>query len=938
MLQRHLNRNRGISAALSLSMFAAGLLQAPAQSRHASLERTSRGGLQETAAPQADKSWPTRREAVLPNGRRITPRGIWIPTAPYPFTLALRPDGKQLAIPSVGWPFSLNVLDVSILRERLFRLRTQRQIPPGSKNQAAMEVLNGVVYSRDGRLLYVSTGDTGCVDVYDTAVWRKIRRLSLNGSFRGALYKQSFSGALTLSPDGQRLFAIDQGNWRVAVFDTETGEQFPSLPTGVNPFSLALSPDGNRLYETNSGLFEYQRLPGVDSKNLPATGLHFAPYGYPSKAAREGARVEGKQVPGLGDENNRRGSSVWTNDVREAQSPRLLNKLRLGAHIEGDPSGKAQPVIGGAAPMGIVAGSDAAFVSLAHEDDISVLSADGARQTARIDLSPFVGAGLGSRFLDQQGYPLRGLMPAGMALSGQRLYVTEAGINAVAVIDTSSQEVLGHRPVGWFPSAATVSTDGRNLYVVNTKGRGAGPNGGALFHPEGTGSYIGEREFGSLSVLSLTNEADLPRETAEVVANNMADLTAASPLPKLGHVFLIVRENRTFDEILGDLPGADGDAALARWGQHGWTEAAPNERTIEVTPNAHALAQRFATSDRFFVDSDVSADGHRWFVGAAETPWLHLAWTSNYGGRRTVDPESTAPGRRALSGGNDAPMPEDEPQFGTLWEHVANAGLSIRNYGEGLEVEGAEELDGSAPEGQRLVLNAPVPLPIFTSTDRTYPTFNLGIPDQYRYKEFARDFGEMLRSGNVPSLIVIRLPNDHTASPRPADGYPDAASYVADNDLALGHIVDLVSHSGLWKDSAILVAEDDAQGGVDHVDAHRSVMLAISPWVRPGIIGHRHISMGSLQKTAYELLGLGPLNLEDALAGDMSDMFTTTPDLRPFTALPSDKRVFDPSKARFARPKNAEQARELKDMDDPEEMERAKRAASRRTKAIKTDK
>jgi hypothetical protein len=238
-------------------------------------------------------------------------------------------------------------------------------------------------------------------------------------------------------------------------------------------------------------------------------------------------------------------------------------------------------------------------------------------------------------------------------------------------------------------------------------------------------------------------------------------------------------------------------------------------------------------------------------------------------------------------------------------------------------------VDGSAPEGQRLVLNAPVPLPIFSSSDRQYPTFNLGIPDQYRYQEFARDFSALLQEGKAPALVVIRLPNDHTASPRAADGYADAASYVADNDLALGKIVDLVSHSSIWKDSAILVAEDDAQGGVDHVDAHRSVMLAISPWVRPGTIGHRHISMGSLQKTAYELLGLGPLNLEDALAGDMSDLFSTAPDLRPYVALPSDKRIFDPAKARLARPKNAKQARELRDMDDPDTLRTAQLTSHR---------
>ena len=270
-------------------------------------------------------------------------------------------------------------------------------------------------------------------------------------------------------------------------------------------------------------------------------------------------------------------------------------------------------------------------------------------------------------------------------------------------------------------------------------------------------------------------------------------------------------------------------------------------------------------------------------------------------------------------------MPEDEPEFGTLWEHVAAAGLSIRNYGEGLELEGSEEIPGAEPEGQRLVLNAPLPRPVFLSTDQAYPTFNLGIPDQYRYAEFARDFEKVLASGSLPALVAIRLPNDHTAKPRPADGYPDISSYVADNDLALGKIVELVSHSAIWKDTAILVAEDDAQGGVDHVDAHRSVMLAISPWVRPGAISHRHSSMGSLQKTAYELLGLGPLNLEDALASDLSDLFSPIPDLRPFDAVPADARVFVPGKARVARPKGKQEARELLDMDDPEELGRGVR-------------
>jgi hypothetical protein len=270
-----------------------------------------------------------------------------------------------------------------------------------------------------------------------------------------------------------------------------------------------------------------------------------------------------------------------------------------------------------------------------------------------------------------------------------------------------------------------------------------------------------------------------------------------------------------------------------------------------------------------------------------------------------------------MFGGSDSPIPEDEPEYGSLWEHIASAGLSVRNYGEGLEVEGSDEREGTEPEGQRLLLNVPVPKPVFESSDRAYPTFNLGIPDQFRFQEFAKDFDRMQGKGRTAALTVIRLPNDHTSDPRPADGYPYRASFVADNDLALGKIVEKISHSSVWKDSAVFVIEDDAQDGGDHVDAHRSPVLVMSPYVRRGFVSHRHCSMASIQKTIYELLGLGPLNLEDALAADMSDMFTDIPDLTPFTSLPSDTRVFDPVQARFAKPKSKQEARRLREVDDP---------------------
>ncbi|HTW46316.1 MAG TPA: bifunctional YncE family protein/alkaline phosphatase family protein [Acidobacteriaceae bacterium] len=845
-------------------------------------------------------------QITLPNGRLITPAGVTTQLAPFPFALAVRPDGAQIVAPSIGWPFALNIIDDPASEQP----RVHR-IPAGTKNDPAVEVHTGVAYSLDGSLLYDATGDSGAVDIYSVKDFSRIARIPLGGPPGGAKYPSSFAASLVLSTDGHLLYVLDQGNWRVVVIDIATRSVLISAPTGVDPIALALSPNGRHLYVANSGLFEYKLIGGFDQDDPLGTGLHFPPTGYPSAAARNGTTAEGHDIPALGDENNPRGSSLFTYDLANPRAPRLVARLRLGEPVVE----RAGGVVGGAAPSGIAADDAHVYVSLAHDDAIAVISVDGSRLETQMPLTPFIGA----EFSDSRGRPLRGIAPQGLALGPQRLYVAESGIDAVAVIDTATNRVLGHIPAGWYPAAVALSPDGRTLYTLNNKGRGAGPN-----YLNGRRVYIGELEHGSLSAVPVADvDRNLASLTDNVIANNEAALRTATPMPAvpIHHVFLIIRENRTFDEIFGDLPGVDGLAQIARYGLHGWAEENPSVRNLSVTPNAHALAASFATSDHFFVDSDVSADGHRWAVGIAPTPWMNIAWTTGYGGRRSGDPISPVPGRRAMFGGADAPMPEDEPEFGSLWEHVAGAGLPILNYGEGLELEGSDEADGTAPEGQRLYLNAPLPAPVFASTDRRYPTFNLGIPDQYRYAEFARDFPNRLARGPAPALTVIRLPDDHTTDPRPADGYPYRASYVADNDLALGKIVQLISHSPLWKDSAIFVIEDDAQSGADHVDAHRSPLLVISPWVRRGAVGHITTSMVGVQRAIYQLLGIGPLNLEDALSAGLGDLFTTTPEFTPYTALPSDPRVFDPRKARLAHPKTAEQARELLDCDDPEEIE-----------------
>ena len=421
--------------------------------------------------------------AVLPNGREIHPAGNWIAVAPYPFALAVRPDGAQIAVPSIGFPFALNVIAGPFVGEGGAQA-TVRRMPAGENNDPAIAVHAGLAYSPDGAVLYVATGDSGKICAYRTSDWSKAGEVSLDGTIGGAarnpsMYLKdtsaSFAATLTVSADGKTLYALDQGNWRVVIVDAATLERIGEVPTGSYPFGLALSPDGKRLYVTNTGLFEYTTVPGASEDDPLGTGLHFPPFGYPSKAAREGAIVEGKQIAGLGDENSDRGSSLWTYDVRDRKHPEVTARLRLGAKITEVTGG----TVGGAAPTGVAAAGDAVYVSLAHEDAVAKISADGTKLVAQTELSPFTGP----RFQDREGRPLRGVMPSGLAVRDGRVYVAESGIDAVGVLDAGQLGVIEHIPVGWNPSAVAFSPDGQTLYAVNTKGRGAGPNGGKNMTP-----------------------------------------------------------------------------------------------------------------------------------------------------------------------------------------------------------------------------------------------------------------------------------------------------------------------------------------------------------------------------------------------------------------------------------------------------------------------
>jgi len=886
-----------------IALFLASVVLAPVRSSlPAEAGRTSKSKLLQAPAGRLPVKIDPRRVTVLPNGRLITPFGKQVKVAPHPYGLALSPDGKTLVTVNSG----TNPLSASIVTD-LFGLAPHvAQIPPGFKSSDAdpQSVLLGAGIAPDNRTLYLSEGNNGKVGIFDLVTHQRLGSLSLDGEFQGKTYNHSLTGELLLGRDGKTLYVLDLAHFRLVVFDINSKQMMASIAVGRMPFGLALSPDEKRVYVSNVGTFSYTLVPGYDAKNPRDTGITFPAFGYPSREAEEGAAVEGKQIAGLGDPNAPESNSLYVIDVRDPARPTVIDTIRTGLSIGG-------AIVGGSSPGAVVAGKKKIFVSNATQDSISVIDARSGKVEENALITPAGGV---------KG--LRGVLPFGMALSPneKRLFIACAGINAVAVVETDSMEFLGFIPAGWFPARVAVSADGKTLFVANGKGFGAGPNGGKDFQPGPEGTYIGDITKGTISILTIPKDYQLRPLTLQVMRNNgfvpgfMAQRQApapqrspdfpvpltGSPSSKIHHVVFITKENRTFDEVLGDLEGADAerDATLARWGIDATVdeEHEPTLEHVQVTPNEHALAKRFAFGDNFYVDSDVSVDGHHWLVGNYPNELLESAWPAGYGGKLDFVPDQDAPGRLDL--GASSTIPETYLENGSLWENLARAHLTFRNYGEGLELPGDDESTGEYPTGARQSVNAPMPKVLFDNTSRDYPTFNTNISDQYRFAQFKKEFDEFASGKKpLPQFIYIWLPNDHTADPRPEDGFAYHASYVADNDLALGKLVELFSHSPFWNDMAIFVTEDDAQSGQDHVDAHRSLLLAISPYAKPGV-SHIHTSMASILKTFDLILGMPFINQYDAAATDLSDMFTNTPDFTPYTALPSDTRIFDPAKVK----------------------------------------
>jgi len=749
-------------------------------------------------------------------------------------------------------------------------------------------VFMGVALVND-HTVWASEGNSGKVSQFDWVADRR-RVVDLN---QGA-YHDSYSGDLAADTDRGLLYVVDQANFRVVVIDTKARQVVSSVKVGRLPFAVALSPDRKKLYVTNLGMFEYKAIPGADAANPLETGLPFPAFGFPSADALNGAKRQTAKglvaVPGLGDPNVRESNSLAVVDVANPAAPTVEAYVRTGMPFGGESHG-------GSSPSGVVATADRVYVSNAGNDSITVIDAATNQVTAEI---PIRIPGLET---------LRGVLPVGMAFYQKSgwLLVAEAGVNAVAVIDTHEGRLIGHIPVGWFPARVAVEED--TVFVTNVRGIGTGPNGFAM----GNGAVTaGTARSGTVSIFPLPKLEELKGLTSFVMeANGFVARTAPPPLPAgIKHVVLIVKENRTYDEVLGDeMEAGNGKPmsapALARFGTRGYADGRKKRlslKDVNVTPNHHDIAEQWSFSDNFYADSDVSVDGHHWLAGAYPSIWTESSLLAAYSDQKKDFRLGDAPGRLLFAGSDSSVHPEDESEGGTIWNHFAKHGVSFRNFGEGFELAGVDEDKDLEPTGARYLTNVPMPEPLYSNTSRDYPGFNMNIPDQYRVSQFIKEIDEKyVKTGaDLPQFIFMHLPNDHLTEARPEDGYPFEESFMVDNDYALGRILEYLSGTRWWKETAVFVTEDDAQGGVDHIDAHRTLLLCAGPWAKQGYVSHVNTSFPGLLKTIFRLLQLPPLNLFDAAASDLSDCFTNQPDFEGYKLEDVDRRIFDPDHVRAA--------------------------------------
>jgi YVTN family beta-propeller protein len=773
----------------------------------------------------------------IPTNQTLYAEGSSTVIGQRPVDMALRPDGKQLALTTTDRTYLVDVETHKVTQS----------LDPGGRNFA------GIAYSPDGTHLYYSMGSD-----------HKIGLAAIDSSGNAIIDGHIDTGAntwpagLSVSPDGTMLYVALFGTNELGIIDVQHGVVVKTLPVGSSPFGSYVSPSGKFVYTSNWG----GPRPSPDQPTDPLFPVVIDP--------RTGAAASG------------------TISVYDVAHDATLPEISVGLH-----------------PTAIIFDKDAtrAYVANANEDTVSVLDITphlaANPELERISVAP------------ADNFPF-GSMPNGLALSpdGTTLYVANGGNNAIAVIRLSAfsesngssaaltapdarknSEIAGFIPTEWYPIAVAVSPDGRQLYAANNKGFGSLNTQSA----NGARSVVNDLT-GSVTFVDVPDADRLSSYTARFEANNLYDLALsdalqpsrsdAAPVPvpaRIGepsvfkHVLYIIKENRTYDQVLGDFSKGNGAQQLTQFPQ-------------AVTPNQHALADRFGLLDNYYASSVNSADGHQWTDEAVANVFAERV----YGFYPSNNPKvSQSYGNSSLD------LPPD-----SLFSNAIAHGITLRNYGEdGIgAVNGKNSIlrdgnlagaswddlykDWKANTGIYTVVasNALTP-PLRTSQDIYFPTFSPLIPDQIRVDEWLREFTYYVRVGNLPQLSVMELGNDHTSGTTP--GYPTPQAAVADNDLALGRIIDSLSHSPYWQDTAVFVTEDDAQDGVDHVDGHRTVGMVISAYSKQGIVDSALYNQTSMVRTIEQILGLPPMNQFDLTAPLMTTLFDTKPDFTSYTALPN---------------------------------------------------
>ncbi len=636
------------------------------------------------------------------------------------------------------------------------------------------------------------------------------------------------------------LYIVLNGNDRLAKLDLQTGEVVWQTPTGLAPYGIVLA--GGKLYVTNwSG--------SVPAEETAATaGI---PWGKASVDPVTGVVNTG---------------SV---SVVDPAGGKVLREIAVGLHpndVAASPGGKY------------------VYVANGNEDYISVISTETDRVVEKISV----------RLMEGHN-PYFGDTPNGLAVNpdGTTLYVTNGMDNALAVVSLGKKSsrngreeesrITGFIPTGAFPGGVVLLKEKNKFYVANIEALGARIRFNDKYAegkvPSGKGAYNAHRMMAMVSVIPVPGETQLAAYTKTVrETNRMNRLKLSSLLPRrdrppvpvpertgepsvFKHVIYIIKENRTYDQVLGDMKQGDGDPSLCAFGE-------------EVTPNTHKLARQFVLLDRYEASGKCSAEGHLWTDASIVTDYIEKnvrAWFRSY---THVLYDAMA-----------------YPKTGFIWDNALDHGKRVRIYGEASVPSEYGNKNWSDIYHDYLA-GKPIPFKNKTTIDRVrgilapgYPAFkNLNFPDIMRADSFISELHryEQMEGDNLPNLIVMALPNDHTAGTSPA--HPTPRAMVANNDLALGRIIEALSKSRFWKNTVVFVTEDDSQAGWDHVSAYRTVGLVISPYSRLEKTVSTHYNQTSMIRTIEQILGLPPMNIEDATADLMSDVFTYTPDYRPYTA------------------------------------------------------